>query len=209
MPQLTEPLIEQVMQLMEQGYQGNDILSKLQEQGFSSAEVQDALSQAQTKASVESNETMIPPPPPMPQMQPSLLNREAQRPIDFTPSRQEIQSPQQFEMATRNVEEKIEEVAEAIIEEKWRRVMEDMGDLSNWKEKVKTEIISIKQEVLRLENRFDGMQQAILGRVKEYDKQVEDVGTDVKALEKLLQSILKPLSDNVKELKRVTEKLQK
>ena len=111
MPQLTEPLIEQVMQLMEQGYQGNDILSKLQEQGFSSAEVQDALSQAQTKASVESNETMIPPPPPMPQMQPSLLNREAQRPIDFTPSRQEIQSPQQFEMATRNVEEKIEEVA--------------------------------------------------------------------------------------------------
>jgi len=31
----------------------------------------------------------------------------------------------------------------------------------------------------------------------------------VKAVEKLLQNILRPLSDNIKELKRVTEKLQK
>ncbi len=208
MPQLTEPVIEQVMQLMEQGYQGNEIMAKLQEQGFSNTEVQEALAQAQTKASVESAETMIPPPPPMPHMQPSLLNREQPRSIDFTPPRQEVQSPT-MEISSRDMEEKIEEVAEAIIDEKWQQALQDIGDLSSWKEKMKTEILSIKQEVLRIENRFESMQQAILGRVKEYDKQVEDVGTDVKAIEKLLQSILKPLSDNVKELKRITEKLQK
>jgi predicted nucleic acid-binding Zn-ribbon protein len=84
-----------------------------------------------------------------------------------------------------------------------------MGDLSSWKDRVKTEIVSVKQELLRMENRFEALQQSIFGRIREYDNQVEGVGTDVKAIEKLLQNILNPLADNVKELKRITEKLKR
>ena len=209
MPQLTEPLIEQVIGLLEQGYPPNEIISNLQEQGFNSTEIQEAVSQAQTKASVESSESTIPPPPPMPHMQPSLLNQESQMPIDISPPRQEVQAPSREQYSTRDVEEKIEEIAESIIEEKWQHAMDEIGDLGSWKEKMKSEIISIKQEVLRIENRFEGMQQAFLGRIKDYDKQVGEVSTDVKAVEKLLENILRPLTDNIKELKKITEKLQK
>ena len=209
MPQLTEPLIEQVMGLLEQGYPSNEIISKLQEEGFSSTDIEEAVSQAQTKASVESSESTIPPPPPMPHMQPSMLNSQVQMPIDVSPPQQQIQAPSREQYTTRDVEEKIEEIAESIIEEKWQHAMDEIGDLGSWKEKMKSEIISIKQEVLRIENLFDGMQQALLGRIKDYDKQVGEVSTDVKAVEKLLENILRPLTDNVKELKRITEKLQK
>ena len=207
MPQLSAPLIDQVMELVEQGYPNNEVMAKLQEQGFSNTEIQEALSQAQTKASVESS-INIPPPPPMPHMQPSLLNREPQQSIDYAPQTQEIPPPREA-YSSRDMEEKIEEIAESIIEEKWQRAMEEMGDLTGWKEKIKTEIVAIKQEVLRIENRFEGMQQAMFGRIKEYDKQMGGMGTDVKAIEKLLENILRPLTDNIKELKRITEKMQK
>ena len=53
------------------------------------------------------------------------------------------------------------------------------------------------------------MQQEIIGRIKDYDHKLVEVGTDDKAVEKLLQNILSPLTENVRELKRVTERLKK
>jgi DNA-binding transcriptional MerR regulator len=205
MPQMTESVMDHILSLMEQGYPHNEIIAKLQEQGYTNNEIQEAFSQAQTKASVEA-EPELPPMPPAPQMQPSLINRE-QPQMNFAPPRQpEMIRP---DFSSREIEERMQELAESIIDEKWRKVLEDMGDLSSWKDRVKTEIVSVKQELLRMENRFEALQQSIFGRIREYDNQVEGVGTDVKAIEKLLQNILNPLADNVKELKRITEKLKR
>lgn len=211
MPQLAEPVLEQVMMMLEQGYDNNEIVAQLQEQGYTNQEIQEALNQAHTKASIET-EPQLPPSPPTPQMQPSLLNAASQPPQMEQPTNIIPPPPQESQVpsfASRDVEERMEEIAEAIIDEKWRHAIEEIGDLAAWKDKVKTELIAIKQEVLRMENRFDGMQQSILGRMKDYDHQVEDVGTDIKAVEKLLESILRPLAENVKELKKITDKLRK
>lgn len=197
--------IEQVLEMVNQGIPNEEIIRKLQAQGFSNTDIQEAISQAQTKASIESTyQEEIPPAPPSPQMQPSVLNTNPQQ--TFTQPEPEMQ-PQP--LPSRDTDERIEEIAESIIDEKWQRVVEDIGDLSVWKDKIKTEITSIKQEVLRIESRFESLQKSIMGRIKEYDTQVGDVGTDVRAIEKLLQNILKPLTNNVKELKRITEKLKK
>lgn len=105
--------------------------------------------------------------------------------------------------------EEVEALIEQIIEEKWDALTVNVGDISIWKERVRTEVISIKQELLRLEHRFEELNKAVLGKVKDYDKSVRTVGTDVKAIEKVLQKILPTLTTNIKELKRVTEKLKK
>ncbi len=105
--------------------------------------------------------------------------------------------------------EEVEALIEQIIEEKWDALTINVGDISIWKERVRTEIISIKQELLRLEHRFEELNKAILGKVKDYDKSVRVVGTDVKAIEKVLQKILPSLTTNIKELKRVTQQLKK
>lgn len=203
----TEIPIDQVLSMIEQGVDSPEIIRKLQDQGFSNVDIQEALNQAKIKASMEHEESRqeerLVPPPAM--MRPSMMENEQiviEQPMPVQ------QQPMQ-EISSRDVEEKIEEIAESIIGEKWRRLASEAGDFASWKEKIRIEIVSIKQEVLRVEQRFESLQNAILGRMKEYDRSVDDVSTDVRAVEKLLQEILRPLADNVKELKHITEKLKK
>lgn len=202
---MTDTLVEEVMEMMDEGAPSNEIIAALQERGYSNTEIQEAIHLAQTKASVESEPEMQQ--PPEPEMQPSMLN-DSKQPMYEPPM--EIRQPAvQQSQITRDADERIEEIAESIIEEKWQKAIEEIGDLSVWKEKVRTEILSIKQEVMRIEGRFESLQNAVLSRIKDYDKNVENVTTDVKAVEKLLSSILQPLTNNVKELKSITEKLKR
>ncbi len=105
--------------------------------------------------------------------------------------------------------DEVEALIEQIIEEKWNTITAGIGDINLWKEKVRTEIISIKQELLRLEHRFEEVNKAVLGKVSQYDKSIKSVGADVRAIEKTLQKILQPLTTNIKELQRLTTKLKK
>ena len=215
-----EPAIAEVTRMLDNGMQNEEVIAILQERGYSNETIQSALTLANTKAIVEnqgrsqrreSQPRMIE--PPAPGMQPSMLSGGEQGIMSPPPTQLTFGVMQQPSVAiapsTRDVEEKIEEIAEAIIEEKWGRVREEVGDLRAWKEKVTTDLMGTKQEILRVQGRLEAVQNAVLGRVKEYDKSIEDVGADIKAIEMLLKNILDPLSTSVKELKAITEKLKR
>jgi hypothetical protein len=87
-------------------------------------------------------------------------------------------------------------------------MMEEFGDIIAWKEKTTTEIEAVKQELMRLENRFENMQTSVMGKVREYSDGVSDVGIEIKALGKLLSNIINPLTSNVKELERIIKGLK-
>lgn len=140
----------------------------------------------------------------MPQQPPEPQNKKFKE----YPSSQLPQSqPVALEFGT-NLDD-IEELIESVVEDKWRSFIENFGDIALWKDKVKTEVISIKQELVRLEDRFENLQKAVLGRIQTYDKNILEVGTEIRALEKVFQNIIQPLSSNIKELSRLTEKLKK
>ena len=105
--------------------------------------------------------------------------------------------------------DEIEELVESVVEEKWRSFMESFGDIALWKERVRIELTSIKQEVIRLQNKSENLQKAVLGRIQTYDKNIVDMGSEIKALEQVFQRILNPLTSNIKELSRITEELKK
>ena len=105
--------------------------------------------------------------------------------------------------------DEMEELIESVVEEKWRSFIENFGDIAIWKDRVRTELTSVKQELIRLEERFDNLQKAVLGRIKSYDKNILEVGSEIKALEKVFQNIIQPLNTNIKELSRITNKLKK
>lgn len=220
-----EPAIAEVTRMLNTGMQNEEIIAILQERGYSNETIQSALTLANTKASVENQgrmqnqealARMIE--PPAPGMRPSMLSGgdsgiippPPTQPTFGTASQTMMQSPSaMITSSMRDVEEKVEEIAEAIIEEKWSRVREEVGDLRAWKEKVTTDLMGTKQEILRVQSRLEAVQNAVLGRVKEYDKSIEDVGADIKAIEMLLKNILDPLSTSVKELKAITDKLKR
>ena len=208
------------------GLENARIIDHLKGKGYSYEQISDALTQAEIKANVEG----VPAPAPTPQpsthpsgMQPSMMSEgrppamqhhEPSPPPPAMPQPSFVPPmPQQHAVNVSNIDrgmdERIAEVAEAIISEKWQKMMEDVGDFSVWKDRVRTSITSMKQEILRVEQRFETLQKAILGKVNEYDKNITNVGSDIKALEKLLQKIIQPLTENVNELGRITKELKK
>ena len=107
-----------------------------------------------------------------------------------------------------NIDE-IEELIESVVDEKWRDFIGDFGNIGIWKEKVRQEVGSIKQELIRLENRFENLQKAILNKVRSYDENIIEVGSNIKALEKVFSKILDPLTSNIKDLDKITKELKK
>ncbi len=120
------------------------------------------------------------------------------------------ETPQeQYYSGTPTDTERIHEIAEAIINERWEEFLARVGDLAVWKDRAETNLIAIKQEIIRINQRFENLQNGVLGKVKEYDQDMRDVHTEMKALEKVFEKISEPLVMNIKELGRITQELKR
>lgn len=122
---------------------------------------------------------------------------------------QEMERPQFQQPSNRESIERMQELAESIVQEKWEDLVRNIGDINLFKEKVRTDITSIKQEIIRTQERFENMERALLGRVTEYNKNINMIGTEMKALEKVMEKIVEPMTDNIKELQKITNDLKK
>ena len=146
--------------------------------------------------------TPIPPAPSPSQTQPQVVSYQ---PTSW-PGQQT--NPEAIEGNLGATTEDVEEITESIIDEKWQRLSEEFGDLEAWKEKINNDSESIKQELMRLENRFENLQNSVVGKISEYDQSVSDVGIEMKALGKLMSTIINPLTSNVKELQKLVKELK-
>jgi hypothetical protein len=145
---------------------------------------------------------MAPPAPQAPLPEVPVPQQDSQ--YSYYPQ-QSSQSPvRQTQLST----EQIQEVAESIIEEKFDEFTSRIGNIPLWKEKVNTDIISIKQELIRTQERFNQLQNIFVGKINEYNQSISNVSSEMKASEQVMQKIIEPLSTNVKELSKITEKLK-
>ncbi len=104
--------------------------------------------------------------------------------------------------------ERIHAIIEATVNEKWDVMISKIGDLTAWKERTDMNILALKQELIRTNERFTNLQNAVLGRVKTYDAGIQDIHTEMKALERVFERIVDPLVTNIKELNRITQELK-
>ena len=101
--------------------------------------------------------------------------------------------------------DKIEEIAEAIIDEKWNDLLKDINKVIEWKEKTESRISKMEQAFKDIKSSFDSLHQGMLGKISEYDKNITDVGVEIKAMEKVFQNILPSLTENVAKLERIAK----
>ncbi len=106
-------------------------------------------------------------------------------------------------------EERIEEVAEAIIDEKWNELLKDINKMIEWKEKTESRLTIIEQNIQNLKSSFESLHKGVLGKISEYDQNLQEVGTDIKAMEKVFQKILPSFTENVNKLARITGTVSK
>ncbi|MBD3164761.1 hypothetical protein GF323_06185 [Candidatus Woesearchaeota archaeon] len=102
-----------------------------------------------------------------------------------------------------DTKERVEEIAEAIIDEKWNELIKDINKVIEWKERTDNEIKKMEQEITNLKERFESLHKGILGKITEYDQNLTNVGTEIKAMDKVFQKILPTFTENVNKLDRL------
>ena len=136
------------------------------------------------------------------------------QPEPLEPRGQPYQPPQDMQylvssqsQTTAMPQEVMHQIAEKVVYEKWDELMGNVGDIAIWKNTMDRDLKSVKQEILRLGARIDNLQNALLGKVRDYNESLTNVSAEIQALEGVLGKIIEPLTDNIKELDRITKKM--
>ncbi|MEM4239635.1 MAG: hypothetical protein QXM31_01105 [Candidatus Woesearchaeota archaeon] len=180
-PMPPEVPTDQVLSMQQQGLTNNQIIQTLQRQGYQPQQIYDAMAQAELKGGAE----------PMPEA-PSAAPGEFPAAGGMPGPRPE--APKGFE-----------EIAEAVVEEKWQEFTRELGKMNEWKDATSSRLDKIDQLLSDMKSDLDNLHKAIVSKISEYDKNLLDVGTEIKAMEKVFQKVLPELTGSVAELSRITK----
>jgi len=202
------PPVDRVLQMRQQGMSNNQIIQTLQNQGFDSNLIFDALNQADIKGGVESV--------PMAQndFNPNDMQNPARMPPDTAPPPMNSPPPMNAPMGAPmgdggNSLERIEEIAEAIIDEKWNEIVNSINKIIDWKDRTEARISRIDQQISDMKQDFDNLTKGVLGKIGEYDQNLTNIGSEIKAMDKVFQKVLPTLTENVHALDTITKNLKR
>lgn len=174
-------LVNQVVKMRSQNMSNDEVVQRLLYQGFSNAEIFDAMNQADSSQSYD--------PPAEPSFNPGT----------YSP-------PQTDSSPDAN---KISEIAESIIEEKWGELVDHVNRIIEWKSSMELKLVSMDEQIKNMKLGFDSLQKAIMGKIGDSDTVMREVSTDIKALEQVFKKILPGFVENVNELSRITQNIKK
>ncbi|MBS3121988.1 hypothetical protein J4434_03845 [Candidatus Woesearchaeota archaeon] len=206
------PPVDKVFMLKRQGLSNNQIIQTLQRDGHSTHDIYDALSLAELKGGVEmSPQTTAQQQGPFMQ-QPQSMNPAMppiEQPDGMNSMDNGMQSPQRFGEDKSPELERIEELAEAIIDEKWNEIVKSINKIAEWKERTESKITKLEQQFDDLKTNFDQLHQGVLGKIGDYDKNLMNISTEIQAMDKVFQKVLPIMTENVNELSRITQEMKK
>ena len=201
-----------VNNLRQQGFPDDQIIQQLQTQGYSPPDISNAMSQAGIggPAQMAPDQGMPPPmdqgmPPPMDQGMPPPMDQGMPPPMGGMPSMPAPGAPPPSQEPPRGKEEMEEEI-EAIIDEKWKDLTKNITKITQWKDSVESRMSKIEQEIADIKENFESLHKGILAKISEYDQNIVNVGTEIKAMEKVFQKILPTFTENVNKLSRITDR---
>lgn len=117
-------------------------------------------------------------------------------PPAFTPPR----------VSSRTVTQEIEEIAEAIVSEKWEKFSKEVDDLKKDIDDVSASVNGVQERLANIEKRMDMVIQQVLGKVEDYGRSIADVSTELKAMQKVFGTMMPTMTENIKELDELVGK---
>jgi len=197
--------VAQVRMMQAQGMDNNHIIQALQRDGYTAKEVFEALNQA----SLQPTGTTRPKKPT--EHEQTKQGETMNQPTSYPPPPQHsttTSSTTATSTPSPNSSVSTEELIEAIIDEKWNELVKDISMIIEWKNQAQATIASIEQQFTDLKDQFDKLHQALIAKIGEYDKNILDVGSEVKAMEKVFSKVLPVFTENITELSRITKELR-
>ena len=207
-------LIDQVRKLQAQGMEDRDVAKTLREKGFSPKEVIDAISQSKIKAEVEGTPGMQESPQyAQPQYSPQeQYPQQEQMPQSYPYPQQYPQAvqpdysqyPQQgyaYSPAPESTES-LKEIAEEVAEEKVSELREKFASALQNKKEDDSKAQDMERRIKQLENSFQQLQSAILGKIADYSKDLRNMTDEMHATQETFKKVLNPVVDKVREKKK-------
>ncbi|MFT7615362.1 MAG: hypothetical protein ACI8Y7_000168 [Candidatus Woesearchaeota archaeon] len=196
--------VDTIIQMRQQGLNNNQIVESLQKDGLSSSDIFEAMNLAEQRMQMQTQPMQQPFGSPGPtDMQPqSMLGSQMPPDPQFPPAGGGSGGGLEDDA-------QIEQLIEAVIEEKWKEIEGKVSKLVDWKDQAQQELEKIQQEIADVKGNFDSLQKAIVGKVGDYDKHLVEVGGQLQAMEKAFGKVLPQFTENINELDRITSNLKK
>ena len=183
--------VSEVLQLRQQGLTDDIIVEELSQRGYAQQQISEAIAQADASppANEQDSGYGLPTGP------------------TFAP---EMSSPHpSYQEDMSNIYERMEEIAESLIDDKWDDLIAEVKKIIEWKNKTEEKQSKLQNDVDKLKEDFKMLHEAVLGKLEDYDTRMRDVGTELKAVGKVFKDVIPTFVDNVKELSAVKEDLKK
>jgi len=218
-------VLEQVMQMREQGMSDSDIVSQLQEQGANPKTISDSLNQANIKSAVGGMEESIQPGMqynaediPVPQNATQYLPGQVENAEDLyipqtqTPTQQysyQSPSPQEYnygesyqqpqysaaQYSAGTDADTMVEIAQQVFGEKIKKIQNQVEELNEFRALYQVKTDSIYERLKRIEAIIDRLQSAILEKVGSYGGGIESVKKELSMMQDTYGKILNVVSD--------------
>lgn len=166
---------------------------------------------------------------PKPQIQPlqnniGLQQNSIQQPTIENPSGQETQqvtNQQDLNQIAKSLQqdttklptkeeihEMIDETVEKIIEERWEKLLSSVQKVVSWKESQEKQLNDLQENLKDFKENFEKLDTKLTNKISSYDRDILDVNSEIKALEKVFQKITPTLVNNVNELAKIADELR-
>jgi len=136
---------------------------------------------------------------------PSDTKPQPQTPNPTTPTSAPLETQNSLNISRDQIQEIVDETVEQVIEERWKNIIQKIEKVAAWKEKQEAHINLIKEDIVTMKNSFEKLEKRILDKVSSYDRNILDVNSEIKALEKVFQKITPTLVNNVNELSKIAK----
>jgi hypothetical protein len=210
--------LERVMDLRGQGYSETQIIDTLKQEGVSPKDIYNAL----TQSSIKTELSQTPMTTETEEVTPEAYSQSVDNTTDQTQyfpetgqqeygePQQEYQQYQQYQTPQPATDiETINEIAEQIVEEKTNEIKKQMSSFKNSNEEMKSDLERMSKKLEKLENNFNELQVAILRRIGEYGDNIKNISNEMHETQGSFSKILNPLTDNIRELQKLTGSFDK
>ncbi len=215
-------VLDQVIQMREQGFPDQDIVSQLQEQGINPRTINDALNQANIKNAVggmdeipqgmQYNAEDVPIPQGQERYQPQgQYSPSSQEYADdvYMPQAQSTPTPGRSEEYTYQEQpysggsgyaggtdaDTMIEIAQQVFSEKIKKIQVQLEDLNEFRTIYQTRVDGIYERLKKVESTMDRLQSAILEKVGSYGQGIESVKKELSMMQDTYGKIVDAISE--------------
>ena len=116
--------------------------------------------------------------------------------------------PVQADISQENLYERIEQITESLIDEKWDDFVTEMKKVIAWKESTEKTISSMQTTIEKMKEDFNLLHQGVLGKINQYDDQIKEVDSELKAVGKVFKDVIPVFTNSVKDLHQISQDLK-